>query len=140
MVINLASEDLEHLWNESCQNGETNYRFDGIETYEEHPKQLSKVAPNIQGRVFATRSMLIQITSATATLIAGPLADSVFEPAMMPGGRLASILGPIFGTGAGAGMAVIYVITALGLLLTGIGGYATFRLRNIETILVDQDN
>jgi MFS transporter, DHA3 family, macrolide efflux protein len=95
---------------------------------------LSKIAPAIQGRVFATRSMLIQITSAIATLIAGPLADLVFEPAMMPEGKLAPMLGSIFGTGNGAGMAIIYVITAFGLLLIGAGGYAIPRLRNVETI------
>jgi MFS transporter, DHA3 family, macrolide efflux protein len=95
---------------------------------------FSKVAPDIQGRVFATRSMLIQITSAIATLIAGPLADSIFEPAMMPGGKLAPILGSLFGTGAGAGMAIIYVSSAFGLLLIGVGGYAIPKLRNIETI------
>lgn len=78
--------------------------------------------------------MLIQITSAIATLIAGPLADSIFEPAMMPGGKLALILGSPFGTGAGAGMAIIYVSSAFGLLLMGVGGYATPKLRNIETI------
>jgi MFS transporter, DHA3 family, macrolide efflux protein len=96
---------------------------------------LANITPDIQGRVFATRSMLIQIASAIATLIAGPLADSIFEPAMMPEGRLAPILGTFFGTGAGSGMAVIYVATALGLLLTGIGGYTIPRLRNIEARL-----
>lgn len=101
---------------------------------------LSKIAPDIQGRVFATRSMLIQMLSAIATLIAGPLADFVFEPAMMPNGRLAPILGAIVGTGAGAGMAVIYVLTALGLLLTGVSGYTIPSLRHIETAVPDSDD
>jgi MFS transporter, DHA3 family, macrolide efflux protein len=101
---------------------------------------LSKIAPDIQGRVFATRSMLIQILSAIATLIAGPLADSVFEPAMMPDGQLAPILGPIIGTGTGAGMAVIYVLTALGLLLTGMSGYTIPSLRHIEKTVPDSDD
>jgi MFS transporter, DHA3 family, macrolide efflux protein len=101
---------------------------------------LSKIAPDIQGRVFATRSMLIQMLSAIATLIAGPLADSIFEPAMMPDGQLAPILGSIVGTGAGAGMAVIYVLTALGLLLIGMGGYAIPSLRHIEVSVPDSDD
>jgi MFS transporter, DHA3 family, macrolide efflux protein len=101
---------------------------------------LSKIAPDIQGRVFATRSMLIQMLSAIATLIAGPLADSIFEPAMMPDGQLAPILGSIVGTGAGAGMAVIYVLTALGLLLIGMGGYAIPSFRHIEVSVPDSDD
>jgi hypothetical protein len=60
--------------------------------------------------------------SAGATLIAGPLADRVFEPAVMPGGSLAGLLGGIFGTGAG--MALLYAIASLTLLFIGIGGYA----------------
>lgn len=42
MTLFLTSEDLAELWEESQQNGETNYRFDGIESYEEHPKFLAK--------------------------------------------------------------------------------------------------
>ena len=38
--------------------------------------------------------------------VAGPLADHVFEPAMMPGGALESTFGPLIGTGTGTGMAL----------------------------------
>ncbi|ARV60178.1 MFS transporter [Nostocales cyanobacterium HT-58-2] len=100
---------------------------------------LSKVRPNLQGRVFAMRSVITLLTSATAYLLAGPLADYVFEPAMMPGGSLAPLLGRIFGTGKGAGMALLYVISALGLLLVGLSGYAFRTLRDVEMILPDHD-
>jgi len=85
---------------------------------------LAKVAPEVQGRVFATRAVIVQLASAIGLLIAGPLADRVFEPAMQPSGFLAAIFGPIIGTGAGAGMALLYAISALGLLLVAVGGYA----------------
>jgi AraC family transcriptional regulator, transcriptional activator of the genes for pyochelin and ferripyochelin receptors len=42
MTLTLASEELDTLWEESRQNGETNYRCDGVETYEEHPRRLAK--------------------------------------------------------------------------------------------------
>jgi predicted MFS family arabinose efflux permease len=91
---------------------------------------LAKVAPEVQGRVFATRAVIVQLASAIGLLIAGPLADRVFEPAMQPSGFLAAIFGPIIGTGAGAGMALLYAISALGLLLVAVGGYACRLLRD----------
>jgi MFS transporter, DHA3 family, macrolide efflux protein len=92
---------------------------------------MSRVKPELQGRVFATTSFIGQITAAIASLIAGPLADRVFEPAMMPGGSLAGIFGGIFGTGAGAGMALLYAMTSFCLLFVGIGGYACCRSKQI---------
>ena len=100
---------------------------------------LAKVKPEIQGRVFATRSLLLVLISAIAAFIAGPLADFVFEPAMMPDGYLAKILGGIFGTGPGSGMALLYVITSVTLILVGIGGYAVESLRTVETNVSDHD-
>ena len=91
---------------------------------------LAKVAPEVQGRVFATRAVIVQLASAIGLLIAGPLADRVFEPAMQPSGFLAAIFGPIIGTGAGAGMALLYAISSLGLLLVAVGGYACRLLRD----------
>jgi len=91
---------------------------------------LAKVPPEVQGRVFATRAVIVQLASAIGLLIAGPLADRVFEPAMQPSGFLAAIFGPIIGTGAGAGMALLYAISALGLLLVAVGGYACRLLRD----------
>ncbi len=93
---------------------------------------LAKVEPEVQGRVFATRALSVQIASAIALLIAGPLADRVFEPAMQPGGFLAPIFGGIVGTGAGAGMALLYATSALGLVLVGAGGYACRPLLDVE--------
>ncbi|UNU27132.1 MFS transporter [Microcoleus vaginatus] len=91
---------------------------------------LAKVAPEVQGRVFATRAVIVQLASAIGLLIAGPLADRVFEPAMQPGGFLAAIFGGILGTGAGAGMALLYAISALGLFFVAVGGYACRLLRD----------
>lgn len=93
---------------------------------------LAKVPPNLQGRVFAVRSLMFQLVSAAASLIAGPLADYVFEPAMKPGGNLVKLLGGIFGTYPGAGMAVMYAIASTCLLLVGLSGYACRSLRSLD--------
>ncbi|MFN6484876.1 MULTISPECIES: MFS transporter [unclassified Nostoc] len=93
---------------------------------------LSKVTPEVQGRVFAVRSLLFQIFSAIAYLIAGPLADKVFEPAMKANGQLAWLFGNIFGINKGAGMALLYVLCALCMLLVGAFGFNVRLLRNID--------
>jgi DHA3 family macrolide efflux protein-like MFS transporter len=97
----------------------------------------TKVAPDLQGRVFATRSLIAQISTPVSMLLSGPLADYVFEPAMMPGGRLASVIGGLIGTGPGAGMKSMFFIAGILGILVGLSGYAFPIVRNIEDILPD---
>jgi hypothetical protein len=99
----------------------------------------AKVPPALQGRVLAADQMVGLIIGAIAPLLAGPMADDVFEPAMRSGGSFASLLGPIFGTGPGAGMALLYAVTALWIVLVGVGGYAFRTLRQVDAILPDHD-
>ncbi|MBZ0275782.1 MAG: MFS transporter [Anaerolineae bacterium] len=99
----------------------------------------AKVAPDVQGRVFATRRLIAQITAPAAMLIAGPLADQVFEPGMMAEGSLTGLFGGLVGTGPGAGMAVIFVLTGLGTVLICVIAYALPVIRNAELLLPDHD-
>ncbi|MEM1252986.1 MAG: MFS transporter [Cyanobacteria bacterium P01_H01_bin.21] len=94
---------------------------------------MDKIAHHVQGRVFAANDLMIQIASAGAVLLAGPLADRLLEPAMMPGKPLASWLSIIFGNGPGAGMGVLYSLCALIMVVTGITGFFIPSLRAIET-------
>ncbi len=100
---------------------------------------LSKVPPDIQGRVFSTRYLLTLIASPIGLAIAGPLADNFFRPAMMSGGILTPIFGNVFGIASGAGLAVQYTLFSLLGALLGLGGYTWQRLRNIETTVPDYD-
>ena len=97
----------------------------------------AKVAPGVQGRVFATRHLLSGIAAPLGMLLAGPLADGVFEPAMMPGGSLAPIFGRLLGTGAGAGMALILVVVGLLGAAVTWSGYLFAAVRNVEDLLPD---
>jgi MFS family permease len=99
----------------------------------------AKVAPDVQGRVFATRRLIAWLVSPLARLIAGPLADKVFEPAMQEGGPLAGTFGWLVGTGNGAGMALILVFCGLAAALVAVTGYATRAVRDAEVILPDYD-
>ncbi|BAU16019.1 major facilitator superfamily transporter (plasmid) [Leptolyngbya sp. NIES-3755] len=100
---------------------------------------LAKVEPEVQGRVFAARYLIAQAASPLGFAIAGPLADYVFEPAMLPDGRLAGLLGGLFGTGAGAGIALQYALLAVCGFAIGLGGYGIHRLRDVETLIPDHD-
>ncbi|MEM9504433.1 MAG: MFS transporter, partial [Cyanobacteria bacterium P01_E01_bin.43] len=98
---------------------------------------LSKVPSDLQGRVFSISILIKGLMSPLGRLAAGPLADRVFEPAMMPGGRLAPLLGATFGTGRGAGMAVLYTSAAIAMILIGLCGYLYRPLRTVESTLPD---
>ena len=97
----------------------------------------AKVAPDVQGRVFATRLLIAQISVPLAMMLTGPLADWVFEPAMKEGGSLTTAFGWLIGTGPGAGMALMFVITGILGVLVGLAAYMVPVIRNAEDILPD---
>jgi hypothetical protein len=99
----------------------------------------AKVAPDVQGRVFATRRMIAQITAPVSMLLSGPLADGVFEPAMRVGGSLAPLFGGLVGTGPGAGMGLMFVLFGVIGAAAGFIGYAVPAVRDAEDLLPDHE-
>jgi MFS family permease len=97
----------------------------------------AKVAPDVQGRVFAIRRMIAWSSGLIAPLLAAPLADYVFKPGMTEGGALATLLGPLIGVGANHGVGVL--ISVLGLLSVVVCVLAFFNrsIRNVEIDLPD---
>jgi MFS transporter, DHA3 family, macrolide efflux protein len=99
-----------------------------------------KVAQEVQGRVFALEGMMINFLQPIAYIMAGPLADRVFEPLMAVDGALAGTIGQIIGVGSGRGMGLMFVIVGgLSMLLPAIA-YQYPRLRFVEVELADQVN
>ena len=98
----------------------------------------AKVAPDVQGKVFAARRMIAQLIFPIALLAAGPLADRFFEPAMRAGGWLAPTLGPLFGVGPGAGMGLLICVSGLISVLISLAGYLVPAIREAEDRLPDQ--
>ena len=96
-----------------------------------------KTAADVQGRVFAVRRMIAWSTTPLAYLVAGPLADHIFEPLMAEGGPLADLLGSIIGVGPGRGIALLYLV--LGTALLGVVAVAfLYRpMRRVEAELPD---
>ena len=98
----------------------------------------AKVAPDVQGRVFAARRIFAQITIPLGFLLGGYLADGIFEPMMMePNGPVARFFEGIVGSGPGAGMGLLFVMTGLLGAAVGFAGYIIPVIRNAETILPD---
>lgn len=97
----------------------------------------SKVAPDVQGRVFAIRRMIVLMTPLIAYLLAGPLADRVFEPLLAVNGPLAESLGMIIGVGQGRGIALLLISMGLILVLATVLIYMHPRLRLVEVELPD---
>lgn len=97
-----------------------------------------KVAPVMQGRVFAMRGMLSRSMMPLAFLIAGPLADLLFEPMMSAGGALSgTILAGWLGTGPGRGIGLIFILCGAAALLVSLLFYLNPRIRKVESELPD---
>ncbi len=100
-----------------------------------------KVPPELQGRVYAMRSMISRSIMPIAFLTAGPLADYVFEPMMRSGGWLAnSFIAQVIGSGPGRGIGLLFLICMLGESLTIAWVWGNRKVRNIEIDVPDAIN
>lgn len=94
---------------------------------------LQRIVPlALRGRVFAFSAAITGMMLPLAYAISGPLADVVFEPALRPGGALVPLMGTLIGTGAGRGIALMFLLAGtLTVLLTGLAALHT-PLRVLE--------
>ncbi|MFN8372081.1 MAG: MFS transporter [Anaerolineae bacterium] len=94
-----------------------------------------KIAPDLQGRVFAVFNQIAMLMTPLAFLLVGPLADSVFEPAVGQAGweRVA----PLVGSSVGSGMGLMILIAGVGVLIASVVTYAMPFIRNMEANLPD---
>jgi len=99
----------------------------------------SKVAPELQGRVFSIRLLIAWLVQPLARLFAGPMADNVFEPALKPGGAWFYTVGSLLRQGPGAGMALMFLISGVLVTFIGLGGYLIPMIRNVEDLLPDHE-
>jgi len=99
----------------------------------------SKVPPEMQGRVFAVRSQIAQISAPVAMAITGPLTDRFLTPTMDVGGSLAPVFGWLVGVGPGSGISLLFVFMGVAGFVTGLVGYLFPQIRNVEEIIPDHD-
>jgi DHA3 family macrolide efflux protein-like MFS transporter len=99
----------------------------------------SKVAPDIQGRVFAARRMLAWMVDPVMPVAAGLIADRVMEPAMRSDTWLARAFAGITGTGPGSGMAIQFLAAGALYLVIDAIALSVRGVREVETILPDHE-
>lgn len=97
----------------------------------------SKIPPDVQGRVMSARITASRAMIPLGNLIAGPLAEKIFEPAMQSGGALSPLLGSILGTGPGAGMSLLFIVTGILMLWLTPIGFMIPAIRDAESLLPD---
>ncbi len=100
----------------------------------------SKVAPDVQGRVFAARRFIAWLIDPIMPVLAGALADYVTEPAMTTSTSfLSGTFSWLTGTEPGSGMALQYVFAGILYLIVILVGLNIPSVRNVETILPDYE-
>jgi DHA3 family macrolide efflux protein-like MFS transporter len=97
----------------------------------------NKIVADMQGRVFSLSDMIVSSAQPVSFLVAGPLADMVFAPLLLPGGALAGSVGQLVGVGPGRGIGLLFVVAGIFMALTALGGALYPRLRNLDTELPD---
>ncbi len=100
---------------------------------------MTKVPPDLHGRVFSVRRMAAWSATPISFLVAGPLADNVFGPGMRQGGALANSLGHLVGTGPDAGIRVMYFMLGVSAIVVSGLAWLNPALRNVERDLPDHD-
>lgn len=98
----------------------------------------SKVAPDVQGRVFALNQMCISLVVMTAYMLSGPITERFFEPLLVAGGPLAdTLVGLVIGTGKGRGAALFTIVLGISLMAVTAGAWFHRRLREVDQVVPD---
>lgn len=90
------------------------------------------IPPHMRGRVFAVRNAIQSSSIPIAILLGGYLAQNVFEPFMASPHALAQALKSIVGTGAGSGMAVMFLCTGILGAASGLIGYRDKAIQGLR--------
>ncbi len=98
----------------------------------------TKADPQMQGRVAATRLLIIQAPYLISMPLAGWLADHVFEPGLASTGALPALQW-LAGSAPGSGMSILLILAGLGGALAVFIGFAFQRIRQMEDLLPDYD-
>jgi len=98
---------------------------------------LSKTPADLQGRVLSMKMLIGWSVAPIAYLVAGPLVDRIFEPAMSSHEYLATSLGRVIGTGHGRGMGLMIILLGLFMVLVTLSSAASSSIRSLEENLSD---
>jgi len=97
----------------------------------------SKVAQDVQGRVFSVRRMIAFSIIPLAYLATGPVSEKLFAPLLLEGGSLANSLGKVFGLGPGRGIGLMFSVFGVIYFLVAQVIFLDKHIRNVELVLPD---
>ncbi|HYR11237.1 MAG TPA: MFS transporter, partial [Longimicrobium sp.] len=93
---------------------------------------MPRIPADLQGRTMAAMQVMAWSAQPLAYLSAGPLADHVFQPMMMPGGALSGTVGAVIGTGPGRGIALVLACAGLFVFAVTVAAALIPDFRNAE--------
>ena len=99
----------------------------------------AKVAPDVQGRVFAARRFIAWFPDIIMPLVAGGMADFITEPAMRLQTPFSKAAGWLVGSGSGSGMSLQFILSGILFLVIILAAFLNPAFRNMEQILPDHD-
>ena len=91
-----------------------------------------EVEPDMQGRTFAAFNLVTNATLLLSYLLAGPVAERIFDPLLREDGALADGVGRVLGVGPGRGMALLLLVLGLVVVATAAVGYLSPGLRGLQ--------
>ena len=94
----------------------------------------SKVPPGLQGRCFAIQRVLAEAAMPVGYILAGPLAEMVFEPMLMPGGALAASVGAVIGVGEGRGLGLMFIVLGLAMSAVALAAMSVKAIRQVDDL------
>lgn len=92
----------------------------------------ARTSPEVQGRVFATRTMISWASAPLAYLLAGPLADHVFEPLLVSGGWWSRLAVTVVGAEPGRGIGLLFVCAGAAVVAATAGAWLLPAVRLVE--------
>ncbi|RKG91294.1 MFS transporter [Corallococcus terminator] len=96
-----------------------------------------KVPADLQGRASAVKRTVLLCVPPLAALMAGPLADGLFEPAMAKEGALANSMGRLLGVGPGRGIALLFIGLGLLTIVNVVVAWLNPRVRHLDREIPD---
>jgi DHA3 family macrolide efflux protein-like MFS transporter len=92
----------------------------------------TKVPLDLQGRCFAIQHLVFHVVTALGYLLAGPLSDLVFEPALSAHGVLAGSIGALIGVGPGRGIALMFILLGATMSTVAIAAARVPAIRHVD--------
>ncbi|MBJ7310431.1 MFS transporter [Rugamonas sp. CCM 8940] len=94
----------------------------------------SKVPAALQGRCFAIQRVLSESAMPVGYVLAGPLAERLFEPLLARDGALAGSIGTWIGTGAGRGIGLMFITLGLLMAAMALAAWCVPAVRRVEQL------